>query len=172
MSWKRYLSRDREGPEGALGGMLVGALILVVVTNVLARTTSVASLVWSVELVEQIFPWIVFLGAAAAFRMRREIVVESLFLLLPPRLRVLVMALALAVTCLVSATLAVTGAALVLKLAPQVTILLGISLGWKAAALPVGMSLIFVSASARLIAFVRNPQERALEISASRATGD
>lgn len=161
------LAPDRHGPDGAVAGGLVAIIIVVLVANVAVRSLSLTSFVWSVELVEQLFPWVVFLGAAAAFRMRREVVVDSIFAFLPPPARMALMAIALVVTCAVAAILTVIGVRLVFKLMPQHTMLLDISLGWRAAALPVGMALIFVVSAMRLLKFVTDPAARAAEINVS-----
>jgi len=166
------LAPDRQSVDDAIAGGLVAIIIVVLVVNVAVRSLPLTGLVWSVELVEQLFPWVVFLGAAAAFRMRREVVVDSIFAFLPPRARMALMFIALLATCAVAGIMAVIGVRLVFKLMPQHTMLLDISLGWRAAALPAGMALIFVVSAVRLVKFMTNPAARAAEINVSHTADE
>ncbi len=131
-----------------LAAALVAFVLVIVMLGMVDRNIPFISLVSAIELTETAFPWVVFLGAAAAFQHRREIVVEIIMLALSRRWRLAVLAASFAITAAVCGWLAIVGLMFTIQLSAQKTMLLGISVAWRTAAFPVGMGLIaFVSLS-------------------------
>jgi TRAP-type C4-dicarboxylate transport system permease small subunit len=140
-----------------LAGVLVALVVAVVIVGMVDRNIPFVSLVSSIELTETAFPWVVFLGAAAAFQHRREIVVEIIMMALPRRWQLLVLAASFAITAGVCGWLGVVGLFFTIQLAGQKTMLLGISIAWRTAAFPVGMALIALVSVNHLFALWRDP---------------
>ena len=155
-SWFRQL-------DAHAAGILLGATVAILAVTVVSRSFGWFSLVWVIEITELLFPWIVFLGAAAAFREGREIAVDSLFTPLPERLRIAALWISYLITAVCAGYLAIVGVQLAAQMGPQQTPLLGLSLGWRALALACGMGLIAVNVTFRLLALLRDP-ERALAL--------
>jgi TRAP-type C4-dicarboxylate transport system permease small subunit len=140
-----------------LAGALVAFVLAIVLIGMIDRNIPFISLVSTIELTETAFPWVVFLGAAAAFHYRREIVVEIIMLTLSPRWRLVVLAVSFGITAAVCGWLAVVGFAFTIQLSAQKTMLLGISTAWRAAAFPVGMGLIALVSVGHLYSLWRDP---------------
>jgi TRAP-type C4-dicarboxylate transport system permease small subunit len=158
MKWSAQL-------DARAAGILLGVAVMILGVTVLSRSFGWFSFVWVIEITEFLFPWIVFLGAAAAFREGREIVVDSLFTPLPERLRTVVLAVSYVITAVCAGYLTIVAVQLAMQMAPQHTPLLGISLGWRALALACGMALITVHVVLRLIALGHDPSVALLAVS-------
>ena len=141
-----------------LAGALVALVLAIVLVGMLNRNIPFISLVSAIELVETAFPWVVFLGAAVAFHSRREIVVEVLTMVLPRRGQIAALAASFAVTAAVCGWLAIAGLLFTIQLSAQKTMLLGISVAWRASAFPVGMALIALISLNHLCALWRDPE--------------
>lgn len=73
-----------------LRGVAIGclaALLALLGSNVLGRTTGWYSFAWYDEIIEMLFAWMVFVGAAALWREREHFRIDWLPLHLPARLR-------------------------------------------------------------------------------------
>lgn len=133
-----------------LPALVLGFTVLAMMGEVVARTWLSHSFTGLSEITELAFAWIVLLGAAAAFRNDRAIVVESVYLLLAPRGRWLLLVLANAVTVTVAVYLVVVGAQFAEHTRSRYTLLLEMPSIFLTAALPVTMALIAFGAAGRL----------------------
>jgi TRAP-type C4-dicarboxylate transport system permease small subunit len=140
-----------------LAGVLVACVLVIVLVGMVDRNVRFISLVSAIELTETLFPWVVFLGAGAAFHYRREIVVEVVMLALSRRWQTAMLAASFALTAAVCAWLAVVGVQFTIQLSTQKTDLLGISVAWRAAAFPAGLGLIALVSLNHLYALWRDP---------------
>ena len=70
--------------EGALG-VLMGALVLLAAGQIILRSFFSVSLLWADPLVRHLVLWSGFLGAAIACRMDKQIRIDALLRLCPPR---------------------------------------------------------------------------------------
>jgi tripartite ATP-independent transporter DctM subunit len=145
---------DEAGPLGRavdtlLAALLIGQL-LVTFANVVLRAVSQTSIDWANETADFVLPAIAFLGGAVAYARNRHMAFKLVQQRLPPAAaRVLdvlcdwiVLGLALVVIVVDLPSLPAQWA--------QASPMLGISLFWRALAVPAGMALLAAFAAARL----------------------
>src|ERR1700688_2149874 len=125
-----------------LGGALVLAEVVVLLTGVVARSVSKEPLTWCDELASMLFLWLSMLGAVLAFHRSQHMRMSALVTSTRDSVRSGLEAAAL-VTCLLFVILILPHAIhYALDQAAVVTPALEVSVAWRAAGLPVGLVLI------------------------------
>lgn len=137
-------------------GFLVGAIIIAMGFEIIARKFFSYSLVWLLEIVELGFTWLIMLGGAGAFRKKELIKVDCISMYLPFRAKSYLSLFEMFLTVLIALFLCYTGFELTQTLYPQKTAILRISLSWRTAALSVGMGLISIYAIIQFLDRLRN----------------
>ena len=79
--------------EEILAGIFMTVMTLATVMNVGARYLFNSPIQWAEELSRYSFIWLVFLGAAICTKRKRHIAIDSLHLILPRRVRLLLLTL-------------------------------------------------------------------------------
>lgn len=136
--------------------LCLGGLFTLLFVNVIARIFRLAGLAWFDEIVEGMFAWMVFLGAAALWRRNDHFAVDWLPLLLPGRGRWLLEKIGTALSC--SFLLAMTwyGADLTLK-ANAMTPILKLPTALFYAAIPISGAIMLVHSLVRLVGLSQTP---------------
>lgn len=135
------------------------ALFVLLFVNVVARTFQLAGFAWFDEVVQALFAWMVFSGAAALWRENGHFQVHWLPEALPPgAARLLHLLIALLGLCFLAA-MTWYGAALTLK-ARAVTPILSLPTAWLYAAIPVSGAVMTGYSLARLFRLLtrKDPQ--------------
>lgn len=147
------LDRAIGGTVEAAAALLVLVEITILGAGVAARYVFHAPLVWSDELASILFLWLSMLGAVVALRRGEHMRMTGLVSRVSPQTRMLLEALAI--------TASIAFLLLILPHAVEyaeeerfiVTPALEISNAWRAAAIPVGIGLMLLAASFRLLRF-------------------
>jgi len=135
----------------AAAALLVLAEILVLFSGVVARYIFQNPLVWSDELASILFLWLSMLGAVIALRRGEHMRMTALVSRFGPRARRLLDTWAITASLAFLALVLMPAWDYAQDEADIVTPALEISSAWRAAALPVGIGLMILAASLRLI---------------------
>ena len=129
--------------EEILAGTFMVLMSVATVAGVIARYCFNSPLPWTEEFARYIFIWLIFLGAVVCTKQKAHIVVDSLVVLMPPRLRSAV-SLAVDTLVMVLLLLLIYYGWLVTASATQPTSTLQVPQSAVYAALPVSAGLIFL----------------------------
>lgn len=148
-----HLDRALGGLVETVAAVLVLVEIIILGAGVMARYVFHAPLVWSDELASILFLWLSMLGAVVALRRGEHMRMTGLVSRVSPQTRALLEAVA--ITASIAFLLLIIPHAL--EYAEEenfiVTPALEISNAWRAAAIPVGVGLMLIAASCRLLRF-------------------
>ena len=149
-TWVLALDRHLGGAIEAIAAALIVAEIAILFMGVVARYFLQMPLVWTDEVASLLFLWLVSLGAAVAFRHGEHMRMTALVAKASPTLRAFLDTLA--ITAALAFLLLNLWPAYehVLDEAAVTTPALDISAAWRAAALPVGLSLMALMTLLRL----------------------
>ena len=149
-TWVLALDRHLGGAIEAIAAALIVAEIAILFMGVVARYFLQMPLVWTDEVASLLFLWLVSLGAAVAFRRGEHMRMTALVAKASPTLRAFLDTLA--ITAALAFLLLNLWPAYehVLDEAAVTTPALDISAAWRAAALPVGLSLMALMTLLRL----------------------
>jgi TRAP-type C4-dicarboxylate transport system permease small subunit len=145
----------------ALSGLLLGAIVVIILVQVIARYVLEVAISWPEESARYALVWLTFIGAAAAAARASEITVDSLTEMAPRAVRRGLHLLAavgglVAFGFLIWASLPLFGFP-ARTLSPATRI----SMGWVYLALPVGAALAMLFLAARLVRPVIRDSEAA-----------
>lgn len=136
--------------EDGLAKLLLGAIVVLVFAAALGRTFG-HPLIWSVDLAQLLFIWLVMLGANKALRIKAHVGVDYFVRKLPVGLRRwLEIALGL-LTLAFLLTMAWQGARLTMLNLERVYGDSGISYGWVTGAVPAGCLLLAITLAAHIV---------------------
>ncbi len=146
----RQLAERADQIIGAVMGVAVAALVIVEIAvlfaGVIARYVFHAPLIWSDELAGVLFLWLSMLGAAVAFQRNEHMRMGALVARLKPDARRFLEVMAIAVPLLFLAVSMQAALEFAIDEAIVTTPALGISNGWRVAALPTGFGLMSILA--------------------------
>jgi TRAP-type C4-dicarboxylate transport system permease small subunit len=80
--------------EEIIAGIFMVLMSVCTVGNVIARYVFNSPIAWAEEFARYAFVWVVFLGAVACTKQKRHIIIDAALVVLPPRMRSGVLALA------------------------------------------------------------------------------
>jgi len=136
--------------EDGLAKLLLGGIVVLVFAAALGRTFG-HPLIWSVDLAQLLFIWLVMLGANKALRIKAHVGVDYFVRKLPVGLRRwLEIALGL-LTLAFLLTMAWQGARLTMLNLERVYGDSGISYGWVTGAVPAGCLLLAITLAAHIV---------------------
>jgi TRAP-type C4-dicarboxylate transport system permease small subunit len=124
---------------------ILGFMTCLVFAGVLFRYLLNLPLTWTEELASLLFAWLTFVGAFVGFRTRSHIAIDSLMLLLPPRIRDAIARLADLVILLLLALFVWQGISLTMKTWSLEFPAMEISRGYLYLSLPMGAGLMIVA---------------------------
>ncbi|MGB5557680.1 MAG: TRAP transporter small permease [Paracoccaceae bacterium] len=152
------LSRFVRLTESAVTFAALSVLVLCVLWGVFTRYISAQPAAWTAELSGILFTWVVFIGAASAFRDGRHIRVDLLLDLLPMRVArgVRFMADAAVVGFLAWAT--VLSVQMLLQGASRVSPVLRIPFSWVYLAAVLAFGLMTITATLRILGLASEPK--------------
>lgn len=143
----RTLRKLLDYSEYALAALCVAGLAIMAalgVASVLFRFVLKVSLAFPDELIRYLFIWVIFLGSAIALRRKAHAAIGVLVESLPQPAKQIVLLLAGLTSAAFFALLVVKGAQLSIRVVPQISPALEISMAWVYAAVPV--SAVFLLA--------------------------
>jgi len=135
------LKRLLDLSEAVLAALCVAALVVMVVlgiATVVFRFLLESSLAFPDELIRYLFIWMIFLGSAVALRRGAHAAIGVFVDYSPIALRRIAFYLAAAVSAGFFAVLIVKGILLSMRVLPQISPALEVSMAWVYAAVPVG----------------------------------
>ncbi|MBT9430256.1 MULTISPECIES: TRAP transporter small permease [Symbiopectobacterium] len=135
----------------ALAGLLVLAEIIVLLSGVISRYVFHAPLVWSDEVATIGFVWLTMLGAVIALRRGQHMRITALVSHLSEDKRAFVEALAMGVSLAFLILIFEPAWEYALEELIVVTPALEISVFWRAASIPVGITLMLITMLLRLV---------------------
>jgi tripartite ATP-independent transporter DctM subunit len=135
---------------GALASLILVAEIVVLFAGVIARYVFDRPFVWTDEIDSTLFLWLGMLGAVLALRRWEHMRMTTFIAMLPERWRAHAFAFAHAVILVFLITMVVPSYADFKNESGIISPSLEISMGWRAAAMPVGMVLLIATALLRL----------------------
>jgi TRAP-type C4-dicarboxylate transport system permease small subunit len=138
------------GEDMLLAG-LHGLIAILVVAAVVFRYVLGDPLVWSEELILLLFGWMIFIGAANAFRHRTHIVIDFIVLIAPGRVGAILGFVATAVTLVLLCALTWFGARYAWREWPNVSAMMGVSAAWAILPLVVGCGLSILHVGRNLL---------------------
>lgn len=136
----------------ALCALFFTSMVTLGVATVVFRFLIQSSLAFPDELIRYLFIWLVFLGAAIAFRRNLHAAIGVFVGMLPDAPRRAALLIATGLSAAFFALMVVYGVRLTLRVAPQISPALEVSMAWVYAAAPAGGAVLFVYA---LEAFAR-----------------
>lgn len=153
--WEVRIGQVLEAAVAISAALLVVAEILVLFAGVFARYILRAPIVWSDELANTLFLWLAMLGAVLAFQRGEHMRMTAIIGMLQPRTRAFLDALAVAAPLAFLVAMIRPAYEFMADEAFLTTPALDISGAWRAAAMPVGISLMATMALLRLLT-IRN----------------
>lgn len=153
--WEVRIGQFLDAAVAISTALLVVAEILVLFTGVFARYILRAPIVWSDELANTLFLWLAMLGAVLAFQRGEHMRMTAIVSMLEARTRAFFDALAIAAPLAFLVAMIRPAYEFMADEAFLTTPALDISGVWRAAAMPVGISLMAVMALLRLLT-IRN----------------
>jgi len=143
-------SRAAMRATGALAAVLVVAETVILFAGVVARYVFDAPLVWSDELASILFIWLAMFGAALALERGEHMAMTALVARLPARWQAWCRAVAALVVCVFVALIVVPAIGHARADMAITTSALEIPVGYRSAAVPVGLVLMLIAALAVL----------------------
>lgn len=134
---------------------LVVAEVVVLLAGVVSRYVFELPLVWSDELASILFIWLAMLGSVGAFRRGEHMQMTAFVSSTPMRTQAVFEAFAGVASAVFLVLLLLPAYRFAMAQVILTTPALGISDGWRAAALPVGIALMLVTAILRLVELER-----------------
>ena len=128
--------------------VLLAAMTLLVGSQIAGRFVFSYSIFWSDELTRFLLIWVSFLGMSVGVRRGAHPGIDSLVRALPPHSARLAFGLALLLSMLFFAMMALYGASLVIRTWPQRSVSLGVRMSLPYLAVPVSGLLMFLHAAA------------------------
>ncbi len=122
------------------------AMVALGVATVVFRFLIQSSLAFPDELIRYLFIWLVFLGAAIALRRNLHAAIGVFVRMLPGAPRRAALLVANGLSAAFFALMVVYGVRLTIRVAPQISPALEVSMAWVYAAAPAGGALMFVYA--------------------------
>lgn len=146
--------------ESVLANAALGALVLAVLWGVLTRYVTEKPAVWTTEISGMLFTWVVFIGAATAFRDGKHIRITLLADALPQRVaaavhllaRLLVAAFVVYVTCL--------SALMMMKGLTRLSPVLDIPFLWVYLAAFLSFGIVSLTCICRLFGLIPEPERQ------------
>ena len=132
-------------------GILIGAVFVLLVSQVYFRYVMNSSLSWSEEAARYLTIWIVFLGVALGLRRKRLIAVEVVVQFVPKKLEFVFRMLVLLVSLVLMAFLFYFGIRMGITVSNKTSTAMGIPMWIPYAAIPVGTLLTLLNAIAAMI---------------------
>lgn len=132
-------------------GILLGAVFVLLVSQVYFRYVMNSSLSWSEEAARYLTIWIVFLGVALGLRRKRLIAVEVVVQFVPKKLEFAFRMLVLLVSLVLMAFLFYFGIRMGITVSNKTSTAMGIPMWIPYAAIPVGTLLTLLNAIAAMI---------------------
>jgi len=132
-------------------GILLGAVFVLLVSQVYFRYVMNSSLSWSEEAARYLTIWIVFLGVALGLRRKRLIAVEVVVQFVPKKLEFVFRMLVLLVSLVLMAFLFYFGIRMGITVSNKTSTAMGIPMWIPYAAIPVGTLLTLLNAIAAMI---------------------
>ena len=151
---ERWLGASVEG----LAAALIAAEIAILLAGVVARYFLHTPLVWTDEVASILFLWLANLGAVVALRRGEHMRMTALVAKASPEMRAWLEAVGVAASLAFLALVVGPAAEFALEEIPVSTPSLEISNAWRAAALPVGLTLMIAVALMRLLK-LGNPRQ-------------
>lgn len=143
---------------------MLAVIAAIVVLGVADRSMSLGmQWYWSSELLNILFTWAVFLGAAGIFRQGSAIAVDALYVSLWPGAQRVLRLLAPAVSLLTALALIRFSLPYLDRIWHHTTPMLGVSEGWRGLAVPVSMALIAIASAMQIVAELRPNAEGGVE---------
>jgi TRAP-type C4-dicarboxylate transport system permease small subunit len=164
----RWLDRALARVEDAVITVIVALMATILGAGVVLRYGFNDPLTWSEEFVVTIFVWSVMLGVPSALRSRMHIRIDVLILRLGATGRRVCGAIACAAAAVIFVAAIYAGWSHTANVASSVTPMLGYSVGWIFASLPIGFALTLFHAAMILIdegpeAVFRNATESVID---------
>lgn len=132
-------------------GILIGAVFVLLVSQVYFRYVMNSSLSWSEEAARYLTIWIVFLGVALGLRRKRLIAVEVVVQFVPKKLEFAFRMLVLLVSLVLMAFLFYFGIRMGITVSNKTSTAMGIPMWIPYAAIPIGTLLTLLNAIAAMI---------------------
>ncbi|HEY8528804.1 MAG TPA: TRAP transporter small permease [Paenibacillaceae bacterium] len=132
-------------------GILLGAVFVLLVSQVYFRYVMNSSLSWSEEAARYLTIWIVFLGVALGLRRKRLIAVEVVVQFVPKKLEFAFRMLVLLVSLVLMAFLFYFGIRMGITVSNKTSTAMGIPMWIPYAAIPIGTLLTLLNAIAAMI---------------------
>lgn len=147
----RWIDSSTGALVGAAAALLIVAEIAVLLAGVIARYFLRTPLVWSDEVASLLFLWLAVLGAVVAFSRGEHMRMTAIVHRLSPSAQAFASCLALAAALAFLALHILPAIAYAQEEASISTPALEISSAWRASALPVGLALMAIAATLRLL---------------------
>jgi tripartite ATP-independent transporter DctM subunit len=144
---EKYLGRVIE----IVAALLIAAEIIILFAGVISRYFPQQPLVWSDELASLLFLWLASLGAVVAFRRNEHMRMTALVGTTPPHVRAFLEAISIGAALAFLLFIIHPAYEFASEEIDVTTPALELSNGWRAAALPVGIGLMAVTAFIQLI---------------------
>lgn len=145
----RILQRLLDGSETLLVAACVAsfvAMFVLGVATVVFRFVLESSLAFPDELIRYLFVWMIALGSAVTYRRNAHAAIGALVDLLPDRWRKGALLIATGAGLVFFAIVLVYGALITLRVWPQISPALEVSMSWVYAAAPAGMAFLAIYA--------------------------
>jgi len=138
------------------------AMFILGIATVVFRFVIQSSLAFPDELIRYLFVWLIFLGSAIAFRRNMHAAIGVLVAHLPATLKRASLIFATLISGFFFLVIMIYGIDLTLRVRPQISPALEVSMAWVYGAVPVGMAFLLVYAIELLVIQSRAPADELL----------